>query len=227
MLQQKNIGWLLLLGTIAVIVPYAILTSQFHYPDILRAATGAILTSFHAGGTSLIITWLFFALSGLPLVIAVSMIGQYVQPQQKWVTQIGLMGLWVQMIGLLRWVFVVPVLATHYVSGDAITKTAIEQVFIAIHQFGGVLLGEHLGQLLTIIWTVFTIRNFSKSGLMPTWLSTMGYFGAFIYLCAQAELLATVIPNFPQLPFAGLMGSTIWLVWLLVVAIRLIRQKQQ
>lgn len=225
--QQKTIGWLLLLGTIAVIIPYALLTSQFHYPDILRAATGDILRSFHAGGASLIFTWLFFALSGLPLVIAFSKLGQTMEqviPQERWVTNVGVMGLWVQIIGLLRWVFVVPVLADKYVAADAATAAAIEQVFIAIHQFGGVLLGEHLGQLLTIIWTIFTIKNFSILGWMPKWLNWLGYSGALIYLGAQTELLATVIPDFPQVPFAGLIGSTIWLVWLFLLAIRLIKK---
>ena len=34
--------------------------------------------------------------------------------------------------------------------------------FKAIHQFGGVLLGEHLGQLFTIAWTVINLFLFGE-----------------------------------------------------------------
>jgi len=36
---------------------------------------------------------------------------------------------------------------------------------------------------------------------------------------AQAELFATVMPNFPVLDMAGFIGSTLWLVWLIAVGV--------
>ena len=44
---------------------------------------------------------------------------------------------------------------------------------------------------------------------------------------AQAELFATVMPQFPVWELAGLIGSTLWLVWLVVVGVMLLRQKDQ
>jgi hypothetical protein len=58
------------------------------------------------------------------------------------------------LIGFLRWVFVVPPLAHSYINGDTTTKAAVDAAWIAQHQFGGALLGEHLGQLLVIGWSV-------------------------------------------------------------------------
>src|SRR5687768_12392450 len=116
---MKTIGLLLILGAIGVLVPYSILTVTFGYPDILRETSGTILTNFHEGGAALILTWLAFALLGLPLLVAYSMIGQKleeVQPQMRWVTTVGIISIVVQLIGLLRWVFVVPVLASDYVT---------------------------------------------------------------------------------------------------------------
>lgn len=58
------------MGAIGVIVPYTVLTSTFDYPDILRQDAGEILTRFHQGGASLILTWWLFAILGLPMLIA-------------------------------------------------------------------------------------------------------------------------------------------------------------
>ena len=158
MKYKKTTGILLIAGVIGVLIPYTILTVTFKYPDILRQDAGSILTQFHAGGASLIFTWLAFALLGLPLVIAYSLIGQQLEnrlPFVRWATTIGIISGIFQIIGLLRWVFVVPVLASDFVTAESdSTKQAVIVSFKILHQLGGVLLGEHLGQLFTIIWTI-------------------------------------------------------------------------
>jgi hypothetical protein len=92
-----------------------------------------------------------------------------------------------------------------------------------VHQFGGVLLGEHIGQLFTIAWTIMIAAAFDTLRLLPRWVSVLGYVAAGIYLMAQAELFATVIPGLPMWDLAGLIGSTLWLVWLIVVGVRFLR----
>jgi hypothetical protein len=49
---------------------------------------------------------------------------------------------------------------------------------------------------------------------MPLWLTGLGYGASCIYLLAQAELFATAIPAFPVWDLAGLIGSSLWLLWL-------------
>jgi hypothetical protein len=207
-----------------------ILTITFNYPDILRQDSGNILRQFHQGGSPLIFTWLAFALLGLPLLVAYSLIGQKVDQvltHMKWVTTIGIISGLVQIIGLLRWVFVVPVLATEYVNTSSpTTQETIEISFQVIHQFGGVLLGEHLGQLFTIIWTVFISLALLKVKIIPKWLAWWGFIASFIYFLAQAELLASVIPAFPVIDLAGFVGSTLWLIWLILVGFQFIKIKR-
>ena len=221
---------MLVVGAIALLVPYTVLTITFEYPDILRQDTSILLTKFHQGGQQLIWTWFAFALTGLPLIPAYVLIGQLLEKKAYWLrtaTTLGIIGLVVQMIGLLRWTFVVPVLADSYVnSTDAATKAAAVVAFKVIHQFGGVLLGEHLGQLFTIAWTVVLCLSFAKLKLFPKWINMLGIISAGIYLLAQAELLATVMPGFPVWSLAGFLGSTLWLVWLVVIGIGFIRMKQ-
>jgi Domain of unknown function (DUF4386) len=205
-----------------VLLPYIILTIQFEYPDILREETGAILSKFQAGGSSLIWTWWFFAILGLPLIPAYILIGKQLQNSTaavRWATTIGVIGLITQMVGLLRWTFVVPILAKNYMEGNEATKEASKVGFQIIHQFGGVILGEHIGQIFTIIWTVVISYALTKTSLIPRWLGIMGYIASIIYLGAQTELFNTVIPSISVINIAGFLGSTLWIIWLLLIGI--------
>jgi hypothetical protein len=56
---------------------------------------------------------------------------------------------------------------------------------------------------------------------MPKVINWLGFVSSFIYLMAQAELFATVIPGFPVWDMAGFIGSTFWLIWLLIIGIKL------
>jgi Domain of unknown function (DUF4386) len=230
MKTEKITGWLLIAGAAGVLIPYTILTMMFDYPDILRQDTAIILTKFHEGGSKLIWTWFAFALIGLPLLPAYIRIGQKLEtksPLVRTATTIGVIGLVVQMIGLLRWTFVVPVLADTFVHAtDEATKAAAVIAFKTIHQFAGVLLGEHLGQLFTIMWTVLISLSFTRLKLFPKWVSLLGFTSAFIYLLAQAELLATVMPGLPVWDMAGFIGSTLWLIWLLIIGLKFLKNKQ-
>ncbi len=226
---EKTIGWLLIAGALGVLIPYTLLTMSFDYPDILRQDTEAVLTRFHEGGNSLIWTWFAFAILGLPLIPAYILIGKKLEdktPLIRIATTIGLIGLVVQMIGLLRWTFVVPVLANSFVTAtDEATKAAAIVSFKTIHQYGGVVLGEHMGQLFTIIWTVLLSVSFARLKFFPQWVNWLGFISSFIYLLAQAELFASVMPGFPVWDMAGFIGSTLWLIWLIITGILFIRSK--
>lgn len=227
---MKKTGILFILGAIGVFVPYTILTIIFQYPDILREPAGTILAKFNEGGTPLIQIWWAFAVLGLPLIVAYSRTGVLLRtthPQLNWVTTLGITGLIAQMIGLLRWVFVVPVLAQDYTTGDAIVQQTSITAFKLVHQFGGVLLGEYIGQLFTIIWTIAMSWGLWKAGFIPRWITVLGYIASAIYLLAQTELFQTVIPSFPVVGFAGFVGSTLWLVWLVAVGISFIRNQSK
>jgi Domain of unknown function (DUF4386) len=224
---DKSIGGLFLAGAIALFIPYTMLAIIFDYPDILRQDTATILVKFHEGGSRLIWTWFAFAITGVPLLPAYILLGQKLEdksPLVRVATTIGVIGLVVQMVGLLRWTFVVPVLANTFISAaDEPTKAAAVVAFKTIHQFGGVILGEHLGQLFTIAWTVMISVSFAKLKLFPKWVHGLGFVSSFIYLLAQAELFATVMPDFPVWEMAGFVGSTLWLVWLIAVGFQFLK----
>jgi hypothetical protein len=210
---HKLAGLFFLLGAVLVNVPYSLLLTTFEYPDILREPPGYILTQYAAGGTQLLMTWFTFAWVGLPLLFGAILLHRLLADEAPtWMgvaTTFGVLGLVVQVAGLLRWVFVVPVLARTYTdpATSEATRAAVEVVFQGVHQYGGVILGEHMGQLFTIAWMVIVSAIMLRSRLFRPWLGWFGFVASAIYGLAQLELLATVIPGLPYWGLAGLLGS--------------------
>ena len=109
-------------GVVLIVAPlwfnanFALLGKRFEYPDILRRPTSEVLERFRAGGSGLILLWWTFMLSGLLLIVGAVLLGQVlgfgiIVPVA---TTIGVLAGFVQMLGLLRWVYLVPALARAY-----------------------------------------------------------------------------------------------------------------
>jgi len=228
---RKLTGIFFIVGAILVNIPFTLLMINFDYPDILRQPTAEILTRFQSGSDSLIYTWLAFAWVGLPLLLGAIMLKRILEnensPFLEMATTLGVIGFIVQVIGLLRWVFVVPPLARLFIDPgtDSATKSSVSAVFVAVHQYGGVVLGEHIGQLLTIAWMSMISGIIYKSKMFSKWVAWLGWFASAVYLLAQTELLATAIPDFPVIDWAGLYGSLLWLAWMLVLGVYLVKNK--
>ena len=223
-------GIFFIVGALLVNIPYTLLIINFDYPDILRLPAAEILTKFQAGGSSLIYTWLAFAWVGLPMLLGAIMLKRILAdenaPFLETATTLGVIGFIVQVVGLLRWVFVVPVLARIFTdpTTDSVTKAALPLVFSAVHQYGGVILGEHLGQFLIILWMSMLSGILYKSKRFSKWVAYLGWIASAVYILAQTELLATAIPSFPVIGWAGLYGSLLWLLWMIVVGVYLVKE---
>jgi len=226
-------GLFFVLGAILVNIPYTLLILNFDYPDILRAPVDQILTQFHQGGNSLIFTWLAFAWIGLPMLLAAIMLKRILDDGHsnflETATIIGIIGFVVQVIGLLRWVFVVPVIARLYIDPATSVgmKEALSSLFVGINQYGGVVLGEHLGQFFIVIWMSMISAIIYKSPLFSKWVAWLGWIASVVYLLGQTELFATAIPGFPVISWAALSGSLLWLLWMVVIGVFLLRNKPE
>ena len=227
---RKWTGWFFIAGAALVNIPYTLLIMNFDYPDILREPAADVLTRFHAGGAELIYTWLAFAWVGLPLLFGIILLNKAIEndsPLMQTAKVAGVIGALTQMVGLLRWVFVVPVIANTYTDPSAsdAAKEASLVAFQVVHQYGGVVMGEHLGQAFTILWMALVSAAMFKSNLFKPWLGGFGFVASAVYALAQTELLATVIPNMVVVDIAGLAGSLLWLAWMIILGVFLIRAK--
>jgi len=137
---------------------------------------------------------------------------------------VGVTSVVLALVGFLRWVFVVPPLADSYVTGDTATKAAVDAAWTAQHQFGGALLGEHLGQLLVVGWSVTVCVIILRSGVLPRWLGISGLVVSALYLFNQGDIVATAVPGFPVWDLAGLLGSTGWGLWVAALGVTILRR---
>ena len=206
---------------------FAMLAKRFDYPDILRRPAEEILDRFHAGGSSLVLLWWMFMVSGLLFIPAVVLLGQVLgfTGVVPLAVTIGVLAGLVQMLGLLRWVYLVPSLA-RTIADPALERSerdATLALFRAMHRYLGVGVGEHLGYLFTGIWSVLTGIGIVGTHVLPAWMGWSGIAIGAGLIVGAAEFLG---PNEEQ--GWTLVGAAIpilyiaWSVWLLTMGITLI-----
>ena len=225
---RRTTGGLFVVGALAFAAAATVLSSTFNWPDILREPAGVVLPAFVAGGTSLVWTWFAtawtYAILAIPILLLPAVLGRRDDPALQAATFMGATSVVLSLIGFLRWVFVVPPLAHSYVIGDATTKAAVDAAWTAQHQFGGALLGEHLGQLLVIGWSVTISVIILRTRVLPVWLGVTGLAVSAVYLLNQGDTLATAVPGFPVWDLAGLIGSTGWGLWVAALGVTVLRR---
>lgn len=191
-------------------LPFQRLATTFDYPGILREDPATILDRFAAGGPSLILTWYAFALAALmflPVGMAHALGGGRMQRTPALAVAAAvtaaLAGV-MQGMGLLRWVMVVPGLAA---SGDV-------EGFVLIHAFGGVAVGEHLGQSLTAahVGLIALIQWRERRTLT----ASLGVLTVALILTGSLEGVALAIgapgETFGLMAVAGYLALTLWML---------------
>ncbi|MEC4812439.1 MAG: DUF4386 family protein [Scytonema sp. PMC 1069.18] len=134
----RTTGILLIFLVVLSNIPYTLLIQTFEYDDILRQPVNYVLTQFHAGGAKLILTWFTFGLAAL-LFIPTSILLHKVldrkdAPYLTTATFMGAISGILQAVGLMRWVFVVPILANLYT--DTTTSTATREAVSVVYRKG-------------------------------------------------------------------------------------------
>jgi hypothetical protein len=133
----------------------------------------------------------------------------------------------VQTLGLVRWPFVVPELARRYGSAEGpdadATRRTIEITFATLHRLLGVGIGEHLGYLLTGLWTLLVAASILSTAVIPGWL---GLIGLPIGVSLLIGTLEFVGPNEQDgWPLAGTMvpiAYIAWSLWLIALGLFLL-----
>ncbi|WP_329005323.1 DUF4386 domain-containing protein [Kribbella sp. NBC_00709] len=223
--MRRTTGILFVVAAVSFAVAASVLSATFDWPDILREPADKVLRSYVDGGAALTWTWFATAWTYALLAIPILMLPQAIKCTDSTVlrlaTTLGAASVLLSLIGFLRWVFVVPSLARAYVDGDVSAAAA----WTAQHQFGGALLGEHLGQLLAIVWSVLVSIVVLQTRVLPRWIGWAGLAASLLYLANQGDVLATAVPGFPVWDAAGLLGSTAWGLWTILLGVGLYLQR--
>lgn len=213
---ELQAGLLLVTLPVAFNVIFLALGRTFDYPDILRRPTDEILRRFAAGGRRLVLLWYAFALTGVLFVPLALLVGELTagDPLGRASVPFGLIAGLVQLVGLLRWSFVVPYLASAYVAPGAsqASRDAIAVTFEAAHRFLGMGIGEHLGYLFTGAWSVLVALALQRSDLVPDALALAG-------ILPTAAILAGLIEPAGWRPAGAVnaIGYLLWSLWLIAL----------
>jgi hypothetical protein len=166
-------AWTLILAPLILVVGFTSLGFTFDYPGILREPVAEILMRFRMGGPPLIAQWYSMVFASLLFVPASLLFHQIIKekPLAHLITGFGVVAAVMNMLGFIRWPFLVPVLATHYADPTLsnMARVSLETTFLAFHTYAGVGIGEHLGFTFLALWLVsggFALRG---TGL-PNWL---------------------------------------------------------
>jgi len=203
-------------------IPFSVLAATYDYPDVLRRPPGEALDLFAAGGASLILTWHGFALSALalaPMAVALSLTPARVAEKPGLAVGAAIMGALsalAQAIGLWRWVFVIPGLARTHADPNATpeAKLAAERAFDLLNHYGGVAIGEHLGQwLLTLFVLMLALLQWSERKRIT---AVIGFVTTLAIALGTGEGLAIALGQsgemFSMATIGGFLGLTLWLI---------------
>ena len=191
------------------------LGSVFEYPQILEEPTADILALFREHQGAVMGWFLVLAVSAALMAPAGIWLGRIAGGTLgRWIAGVGIAAATVQVVGLQRWVTLVPGISDDAL--DPARRADAEDRFELLHTVLGKAIGETLGYALTATFTVLVVIALSRT-VLPRWLAITGY--------AAAALIATgvVIPVVEAASLTNFAGYVAWCAWLLAVAAVLFR----
>jgi hypothetical protein len=207
---------------------FILLQVTFDYPSILRQPSREVLRQFQAGGSLLVAIWYGFALSPLlflPAAVCLERTLRRVDGSYLFLaTPLAIVATLVQVLGLLRWPFLVPELAqvANDPATDEATRVATIALFEAFHRYLGVAVGEHLGYLFTAAWTIVICLTLRQVARFPTWLSWLGIVAAIGIAIGLLEPVG--------ISAAGMINALsyiLWSIWLIGVGVTLLIRRAE
>ena len=205
----------LITASALAIAGFTALGSVFEYPQILEEPTSDILALYREHQGAVVGWFLVLVISAAMLAPAGLLLGRLTGGTLgRWIAATGVAAATVQVIGLQRWVTLVPGISDDAL--DPARRAAAEDRFEFLHTLLGKVVGETIGYALTAAFTVLVVIALSRK-ILPIWLAWTGY--------ASAALIATgiVIPVLGAASLTNFAGYVLWCLWLLGVGFLLLR----
>src|SRR3954452_23099931 len=197
---------------------FTMLGSVFDYPDVLRRPAPEILDAYREHQAAVSVWFGVLALSAGLLAPSSLAVGRLVRhPAMRVAVPLRVAAAAVQVIGLSRWLLLVPGYAADAAAGGAAGGRALAS-FRRAHQVLGVAMGETAGYVLTAAWTALVVVALHDR-LAGPWFSALG--GASAVAILAGVLSPLDLPAVDRVNFAGYVA---WSVWLLAFAAALGRE---
>ena len=213
-------GLLLIAVPLVFTAGFTGLQMTFDYPDILRHPAGEVLTRFAAAGIDLHVYWYAMMLAALGMIPASILAALHVWKRDAALAAlsagVGVLAGLVQALGLIRWVVLVPGLASAYIAPGAtdLDKSMAASIFDATNLYLGVGVGEHLGYLFTGVWTLLVAALIFPAHRI---LSLTGAALSFTVMAGMLEPFGV-----PGAATINAIGFSLWALWVLLLGVALL-----
>lgn len=216
--SNRWIATLLLIEVLLSFAPSLVLGPTIGWPMSLRLPAEAQLTAIAAHptatalGYSLYLTYSVL-ITPLMIILTAKILGSLQRPLALTIVIFASLSTLARTLGILRWLSVMPLLATNYGTANAASREQIDLVFAALHSYGGSV-GEVLGVglFMAIAMTLLCIGA-AKQKTLPLWSIALGLVTALMQF--MLALPAFGIPF--KLPPA--IAAITLMCWMLVTAL--------
>ena len=211
-----GIALFLVLEALLAFAPIAVLGPAIGWPASLRNSAAQQLTAIAAAPGALALgygLYLLYSLAIAPVAIFVAWrVASFKGPMAAMIVAFGTLSALTRALGILRWLTVMPVLATSYAAADVAGRANIETVFIALNSYGGGI-GELFGvALFGGLWLLVAMIAALKYRRLPKWLAGFGLIAAMLQL-------ALFLPAFGMAsPVPVAIAVSLFAVWLMAFA---------
>jgi hypothetical protein len=216
--DARRAGAALALASLLAIAGFTVLGSVFEYPQILDEPTGDVLALFREHQGTVRAWFAVLAIGSALMAPAGVWLGRVAGGRVgRWIAGLGIAAAVVQVVGLQRWVTLVPGIAEDAL--DPAGRADAEDRFELLHTVLGQVIGETLGYAFTAAFTVLVVVALRRT-LLPGWLAVGGY--------VSAGLIATgvVIPVVEPASLTNFAGYVLWCAWLIALAVVLVRSSR-
>jgi Domain of unknown function (DUF4386) len=219
----RGLGLLLVADALLSFAPLVILGAAIGWPASLDKPAAEQLAAIGANADAVALgygLYLLYSVLVAPLMIglAARCFGGLHSPLAMTVAVFGALSALARAIGILRWLTVMPALATAHGVADAAARAQIELVFSAVNEYGGGI-GEILGVSLFMALSLGTLSLAALArGGLPKWLAALG--GVSAAMLAALALPALRIDV--QMPVAA--AVSMLSLWMLAAGVWLLRQ---
>lgn len=222
--RGRGAGALLIAVGLMAFAPLAVLAPTIGWPASLGlpADEQLALVQAHPGAVTLgYALYLFYSLGVTPalLLLAHHSLGSLARPAAATTVVFAGLSTLARAIGISRWLTTMPALAAAWTTADAAAKPQIEQVFLALTEFGGGV-GELLGVSLFMAVAVGVLSAASWHGrVLPRPLSALGLLSAAFLAALSLPALGLAI----EFPVAVAVSTQA--TWLMACGVWLLRRR--
>ncbi len=234
MKYRKNTGWIFLLAGVLLFGIFTVVQYFFATPyfavDI--ATPSKIFREYFIFGDTLIFSWMSWSIPGILLILGIIRLNKVMQyefiPQRNSILVIGVVSWVLQFFGLVRWVFVAPVLSRDYWSvqgaASATYRQSLETLWATFQSYTGSGVAQFVAFNFVALWMIFISGPIRRSPLFKPWMGWMALLvgiliamGSFAALDEGLHLTATA-PLYPLWSFCDGVAWPLYSLFLVIIA---------